>query len=102
MGKSRALTPAAAAAGPVPASALTERYEALRGQALGTPEVGAAGMGLGVLVHRGLAAWMATTASNEGDPEARRAAPLGERDPAAGALVTCIAQMILARGRRTA
>lgn len=82
-----------------PASTATQRYEALRRQALGTPEHSAAALGLAVLVHRGVAAWVdiapATAELTGGEGAAAHDGPLVTR----GGLVACIAQILL--GRRT-
>ena len=89
----------AAAAREVPAS--TERYEALRRQALGAPERSAAALGLAVLVYRGVAAWLElATSVDEGPGGGAGAAGRDEPMLARGGLVGCVAQMLL--GRRTA
>jgi hypothetical protein len=98
------LTPAGTPVGAGPVSAAVERYEALRRQARGGPGGTATALGLAVLVQRGVTAWLTLTRATADVPPAPSGAATGGDVAVAarGPLVACIAQMLLARGRRTA
>lgn len=67
------------------------------------PEYSPAALGLAVLVHRGVAAWLEIATSPPALPCGGEDTAKGdEMVLARGPLVVCLAQMLLARGRDTA
>jgi hypothetical protein len=77
---------------------LVDRYEELRGQALGQSVGGGPGLGLALFIRRGMAAWMGAWSNctpqidrrSAPDPPADRAFPMDVRSQVARVLVEMV------------